>query len=109
MLIENSLVITESISQIKKIINSHRINDNLGSNSKYSNFKNKKAKKYSFLWVNNTNSLESIQKNSNLIESKVYPFISFSGVVNQNIVLLDFDYSKAGETKETKDVYTEFF
>ena len=108
-LIDNSLVITESVSQIKKIINSERINDNLSSNSKYLSFKNQKSKKYSFLWVNNNNSLGSIQKNSNLIESKVYPFISFSGVVNQNIVLLDFDYSKAGETKETKDVYTEFF
>ena len=108
-LIDNSLVITESVSQIKKIINSERINDNLSSNSKYLSFKNQKSKKYSFLWVNNNNSLGSIQKNSNLIESKVYPFISFSGVINQNIVLLDFDYSKAGETKETKDVYTEFF
>jgi hypothetical protein len=108
-LIDNSLIITESVSQIKKIINSERINDNLSSNSKYLSFKNQKSKKYSFLWVNNNNSLGSIQKNSNLIESKVYPFISFSGVVNQNIVLLDFDYSKAGETKETKDVYTEFF
>ena len=108
-LIDNSLVITKSVSQIKKIINSERINDNLSSNSKYLSFKNQKSKKYSFLWVNNNNSLGSIQKNSNLIESKVYPFISFSGVVNQNIVLLDFDYSKAVETKETKDVYTEFF
>ena len=108
-LIDNSLVITESVSQIKKIINSERINDNLSSNSKYLSFKNQKSKKYSFLWVNNNNSLGSIQKNSNLIASKVYPFISFSGVINQNIVLLDFDYSKAGETKETKDVYTEFF
>ena len=108
-LIDNSLVITESVSQIKKIINSERINDNLSSNSKYLSFKNQKSKKYSFLWVNNNNSLGSIQKNSNLVESKVYPFISFSGVVNQNIALLDFNYSKAGETKETKDVYTEFF
>ena len=108
-LIDNSLVITKSVSQIKKIINSERINDNLNSNSKYLNFKNQKSKKYSFLWVNNTNSLESIQKNSNLIESEVYPFISFSGVINQNIALLDFYFSKAKETKESKDVYTEFF
>ena len=107
-LIDNSLVITESVSQIKKIINSERINDNLSSNSKYLNFKNQKSRKYSFLWVSN-NSSESIQKNTNLIESKVYPFIGFSGVVNQNIALLDFDYSRADQTKESKDVYTEFF
>ena len=52
-LIDNSLVITESVSQIKKIINSERINDNLSSNSKYLNFKNQKSRKYSFLWVSN--------------------------------------------------------
>ena len=108
-LIDNSLIITESVSQIKKIINSERINDNLSSNSKYLSFKNQKSKKYSFLWVNNNNSLGSIQKNSDLIKSKVYPFISFSGVINQNIALLDFDYSKAELSKESKGVFTEFF
>ena len=108
-LIDNLLIITESVSQIKKIINSERINDNLSSNSKYLSFKNQKSKKYSFLWVNNNNSLGSIQKNSDLIKSKVYPFISFSGVINQNIALLDFDYSKAELSKESKDVFTEFF
>ena len=108
-LIDNSLIITESVSQIKKIINSERINDNLSSNSKYLSFKNQKSKKYSFLWVNNNNSLGWIQKNSDLIKSKVYPFISFSGVINQNIALLDFDYSKAELSKESKGVFTEFF
>ena len=108
-LIDNSLIITESVSQIKKIINSERINDNLSSNSKYLSFKNQKSKKYSFLWVNNNNSLGSIQKNSDLIKSKVYPFISLSGVINQNIALLDFDYSKAELSKESKGVFTEFF
>ena len=44
-LIDNSLVITQSISQIKKIINSERVDDNLSSNSKYLNFKNLKSKK----------------------------------------------------------------
>ena len=107
-LIDNLLVMTESISQIKKIINSEKINDNLSSNSQYLNFKNQKSKKYSFLWVNN-NSSKSIQNNYNLLESKVYPFIGFSGVINQNIALLDFNYSKADQSKESKDVYTEFF
>ena len=108
-LIDNLLVITESVSQIKKIINSKKINDNLSSNSQYLNFKNQKSKKNSFLWVNNNNSSKSIQNNYNSLESKVYPFIGLSGVVNQNIALLDFDYSKADQSKESKDIYTEFF
>ena len=47
-LIDNALVITQSVSQIKKIINSKAIKDNLTSNSKYLNYKNQKSKKNSF-------------------------------------------------------------
>ena len=99
-LIDNSLVITQSVSQIKKIINSNAIKDNLNSNSKYLNYKNQKSKKNSFFWVNN---------NSNTLDSNDYPFIGFSGVINDNIALLDFDYSKLNQSKEANDVYTEFF
>jgi len=99
-LLDNSLVITQSVSQIKKIINSKAIKDNLSSNSKYLNFKNEKSKKHSFFWVNN---------NSNNLDSVDYPFIGFSGVINENIALLDFDYSKLNQSKETNEVFTEFF
>ena len=99
-LLDNSLVITQSVSQIKKIINSKAIKDNLSSNSKYLNFKNEKSKKHSFFWVNN---------NSNNLDSVDYPFIGFSGVINENIALLDFDYSKLNQSKETNDIFTEFF
>jgi hypothetical protein len=99
-LIDNSLVITQSVSQIKKIINSKAIKDNLSSNSKYLNYKNQKSKKHSFFWVNN---------NSNSMNSNDYPFIGFSGVINENIALLDFDYSKLNQSKETNDIFTEFF
>ena len=99
-LIDNSLVITQSVSQIKKIINSKAIKDNLSSNSKYLNYKKQKSKKNSFFWVNN---------NSNTLDSNDYPFIGFSGVINDNIALLDFDYSKLNQSKEANDVYTEFF
>ena len=99
-LIDNSLVITQSVSQIKKIINSKAIKDNLSSNSKYLNYKNQKSTKHSFFWVNN---------NSNSKDSNDYPFIGFSGVINENIALLDFDYSKLNQSKETNDIFTEFF
>ena len=99
-LIDNSLVITQSVSQIKKIINSKAIKDNLSSNSKYLNYKKQKSKKNSFFWVNN---------NSNTLDSNDYPFIGFSGVINDNIALLDFDYSKLNQSKEANDIYTEFF
>jgi hypothetical protein len=99
-LIDNSLVITQSLSQIKKIINSKAIKDNLSSNSKYLNYKNQKSTKHSFFWVNN---------NSSSMNSNDYPFIGFSGIINENIALLDFDYSKLNQSKETNDIFTEFF
>ena len=99
-LIDNALVITQSVSQIKKIINSKAIKDNLTSNSKYLNYKNQKSKKHSFFWVNN---------NSNSMDLNDYPFIGFSGVINENIALLDFDYSKLNQSKETNEIFTEFF
>ena len=99
-LIDNSLVITQSVSQIKKIINSKAIKDNLSSNSKYLNYKNQKSTKHSFFWVNN---------NSNNMDSNDYPFIGFSGVINENIALLDFDYSKLNQSKQSNDIFTEFF
>ena len=43
------------------------------------------------------------------MNSNDYPFIGFSGVINENIALLDFDYSKLNQSKETNDIFTEFF
>ena len=102
VLIGNSLVLAKSVSQIKKVINSQKINDNLGSNTKYLNLKNQKSKNYSFLWVANNN-------NSSSINSKIYPFISFSGRINQDIALLEFDFSKGNINNERGDIFSEFF
>jgi hypothetical protein len=102
------LVITKSISQIKKIINSKNINDNLGSNNKYLSFKEQKSNNYSFLWVGNNKLINSKIKKYN-IDNDVYPFLSFSGKVNQDIALLDFNLSKSDLISSNEDVFTEFF
>ena len=104
VLLGDLLIITKSVSQLKKIINALNINDNLGSNNKYLSFKKQKSDNYSFLWVGNNKSI-----NSNLIDNKVYPFRSFSGRVNNDIVLLEFNLSKAGSKTKDENVYTEFF
>ena len=109
LVLDDYLVITKSVSQMKKIINSNRINDNLSSNPKYTDFKNLKSKKHSFFWVKNNSSGKINQDKNNEIDSEIYPFIGFSLVINQNIALLDFDYSKINNTNEGKDIYTEFF
>ncbi len=104
VLLGDLLIITKSVSQLKKVINALNINDNLGSNNKYLSFKEQKSDNYSFLWVGNNKSI-----NSNLIDNKVYPFRSFSGRVNNDIVLLEFNLSKAGSKTKDENVYTEFF
>ncbi len=104
VLLGDLLIITKSVSQLKKIINSQNINDNLGSNNEYLSFKKQKSDSYSFLWVGNNKSI-----NSNNIDDKVYPFRSFSGIVNIDVVLLEFNLSKANPTENDEDVYTEFF
>ena len=109
VLLGDLLVITKSLSQIKKIINSQNINDNLGSNEKYLSFKEQKSDSYSFLWIGNNNSINSKIINDYNIDSEVYPYRSFSGRVNKNIALLEFNLSKAEIKTSDEDVYTEFF
>jgi len=103
-LLGDLLIITKSVSQLKKIINSHNINDNLGSNNVYLSFKEQKSDSYSFLWVGNNKSI-----NINLIDSEVYPFRSFSGRINNDVALLEFNLSKGDATDSDENVYTEFF
>ena len=104
VLIADLLIISKSVSQLKKIINSQNINDNLGSNNEYLSFKEQKSDSYSFLWVGNNKSI-----NSNLIDSEIYPFRSFSGRVNGDVALLEFNLSKTDPIDSNEDIYTEFF
>ena len=103
------LVITKSVSQLKKIINSQNLNDNLGSNDKYLSFKEQKSDSYSFLWVGNNKSIDAKIKGDNYIDNEAYPYRSFSGRVNKDIALLEFNLSKADTKNSSEDVYTEFF
>ena len=109
VLLGNLLVITKSLSQIKKIINSQNINDNLGSNEKYLRFKEQKSDKYSFLWIGNNDSINSKIIDNYGIDSEVYPYRSFSGIVNKDIAILEFNLSKAEIKIDNEDVFTEFF
>ena len=109
VLLGDLLVITKSLSQIKKIINSQKINDNLGSNEKYLSFKEQKADSYSFLWIGNNNSADLKMNDYINIDSEVYPYRSFSGRVNKDIALLEFNLSKAEIKNADQDVFTEFF
>ena len=106
-LIDNFLILTNSISQLRKINNSINVNDVLGSNSDYLKYKNSSSSKYNFYWV--ANSLNSIN-DTNIKDYKLreYPYISLSGTLNQNIALFNFDFSKVNKRTENGNIYTEF-
>ena len=92
-LINNFLIIGESVSQLRNIINSNKINDVLGSNSVYTNYKKNISSNNNFNWVLNTkNKMNSSIMNS--LDSDSYPFISFGGKFSQDIALLNFDFKK---------------
>ena len=61
------------------------------------------------MWIGNNNSINSKIINDYNIDSEVYPYRSFSGRVNKNIALLEFNLSKAEIKTSDEDVYTEFF
>ena len=73
-LINNFLIIGKSVSQLRNIINSNKINDVLGSNSVYTNYKKNISSNNNFNWVVNTkNKMNSSIINS--LDSDSYPFI----------------------------------
>ena len=106
-IIDNFLILTNSVSQLRKINNSISVNDVLGSNSDYLKYKNNNSSKYNFYWVaNSLNIIDDI--NINNYELNEYPYISLSGTLNQNIALFNFDFSKVNKSIENGNIYTEF-
>ena len=106
-IIDNFLILTNSVSQLRKINNSISVNDVLGSNSDYLKYKNNNSSKYNFYWVaNSLNIIDDV--NINNYELDEYPYISLSGTLNQNIALFNFDFSKVNKSIENGNIYTEF-
>ena len=106
-IVDNFLILTNSVSQLRKINNSISVNDVLGSNSDYLKYKNNNSSKYNFYWVaNSLNIIDDI--NINNYELDEYPYISLSGTLNQNIALFNFDFSKVNKSIENGNIYTEF-
>ena len=108
-LIDNNLIITSSLTQIKKIINSNKINDNIGSNNDYYEYLDQRPQKFSFLWMINNKILSDNKNTDFIVNSDNYPFTSFSGRINQDIALIDFDISKIKSINKDSDIFTEFF
>ena len=106
-IVDNFLILTNSVSQLRKINNSISVNDVLGSNSDYLKYKNNNSSKYNFYWVANSLNITD-DVNINNYELDEYPYISLSGTLNQNIALFNFDFSKVNKSIENGNIYTEF-
>ena len=106
-LINNVLIVGGSVSQLRNIINANKINNVLGSNPVYSNYKRSTSSNNNFFWVmNSKNKMNSIVMNS--LDSDSYPFMSFGIKFSQDIALLNFDFKKINTLSEQGEAYTEF-
>jgi len=106
-LINNFLIIGSSISKLRNIINANKINNVLGSNSDYTNYKKNIQSNNNFFWViNSRNKMNS--SIINFLDSDSYPFVSFGLKFTQDIALLNFDYKKINTFSKMGEAYTEF-
>ena len=106
-IIDNSLIFTSSITQLRKINNLISVNKVLGFNSTFSKLINKKSEKYNFLWI--ANSKKVLEKNDqSSFNFDDYPFITLEGIISQDIALIKTKINKIDEFSSEGKNYTEF-
>ena len=106
-IIDNSLIFTSSITQLRKINNLISVNKVLGFNSTFSKLINKKSEKYNFLWI--ANSKKVLDKNDQSpFNFDDYPFITLEGIISQDIALIKTKINKIDEFSGEGKNYTEF-
>ena len=98
ILIDTFLVLSSSKDQLKKILTSFDNKRTLINDLYYQKNRENSLNKLSFLWLANTKRIkeDEIFKNSlnKKLETKLYPFISFEGIVDKKLSLLNFYISK---------------
>jgi len=101
------MIVTSSISQLRKLNNLISINKVLGTNSNFISLMNKKSEKYNFIWIGNSERVID-KKNSSLLNYSDYPFILVDGILSQDIVLLNTSIMEADKFSNDGNTYTEF-
>ena len=111
ILIDKFLVLGNSKNQLKKILTSFENKRTLNNDIYYQKNRENSINKLSFLWLANTKQIKDdetfINSVSKKLDTKLYPFISYEGIVDKQLSLLNF-YIDRVETRESSgNIYNE--
>ncbi len=111
ILIDKFLVIGNSKNQLKKILTSFENKRTLNNDIYYQKNRENSINKLSFLWLANTKRIKEdetfINSVSKKMDTKLYPYISYEGIVDKQLSLLNF-YIDRVETRESSgNIYNE--
>ena len=111
ILIDTFLVFSSSKNQLIKILTSFENKRTLINDIYYQKNRDNSLSKLSFLWLANTKRIleDKTFKNSfsEKLETNLYPFISFEGIVDKKLSLLNFYIGKAETRQSSGDIYNE--
>ena len=111
ILIDKFIVLSNSKNQLKKILTSYENKRTLSNDIYYQKNRENSINKLSFLWLANTKRIKEdetfINSVSKKLDTKLYPFISYEGIVDKQLSLLNF-YIDRVETRESSgNIYNE--
>ena len=111
ILIDKFIVLGNSKNQLKKILTSFENKRTLNNDIYYQKNRENSINKLSFLWLANTKRIKEdetfINSVSKKLDTKLYPFISYEGIVDKQLSLLNF-YIDRVETRESSgNIYNE--
>ena len=111
ILIDTFIVLSNSKNQLKKILTSFENKRTLINDIYYQKNRENSLNKLSFLWLANTKRILDDEKIKNSLDkkldSKLYPFISFEGIVDKNLALLNFYIGKTKTRESSGNIYNE--
>ncbi len=111
ILIDTFLVFSSSKNQLIKILTSFENKRTLINDIYYQKNRDNSLSKLSFLWLANTKRIleDKTFKNSfnKKLETNLYPFINFEGIVDKKLSLLNFYIGKAETRQSSGDIYNE--
>ena len=111
ILIDTFLVLSSSKDQLKKILISFENKKTLINDLYYQKNRENSLNRLSFLWLANTKRIQEDKIFKNSLDKKLdpskYPFISFEGIVDKKLSLLNFHISKAITRELSGSIYNE--
>ena len=112
ILIDSFIVLSSSENQLKKILTGFENKRTLINDVYYKKNRQNSLNKLSFLWLANVKRIKDDKIFKNSLDKKIdvtlYPFISFEGIVDKKLALLNFYIEKAKTRESSGNIYNEF-